>query len=294
MGVCCSSSVLFPEVEKWRVGNDVQYMMGKLGLSKHDLHVMYGCFSQIDMDKKTGLVELKKFSPKSEFENIVDIVFGIVDRDYDRRLSFFEYTLACWNFVTLEKDKILDFFFDIYDIERSGTISPKEFKHMVGMMWKFSDDSHIRSLYDAVDEISLQFIPISRLLEISNKSALMLVPVYAFQSSLRDTTLGKFQWDHITKYRISQYPEKSIFDIVDGLDRRKAIQHVFAIQTSVSQCKLDKREKKESARFSRQNSESVLSSQASDHFDIVKATSPMRRGGSLLSQPSQSRIAVYH
>lgn len=211
-----------------------------LGLTHHDIDLLYRYFKKVDMDH-TGLVSLNEVIVVNRIssDSLGELVFGLLDRDFDKKLDFYEFVLATWNYLTFDRDTLIEFFFDIYDMSDSGSLSTDEVKHMVGMIWRFRVDGHIKRIFDILDADGNRLMSLDELHDLCKHSEIIMFPAFAMQEILRNSTLGGSRWKELSKFRHNKFGSKSIFEVIDGLDRRKMLQHSLSRLKAKSLGKID-------------------------------------------------------
>ena len=110
-------------------------MLGKLKVGDEEAKKIYKRFEAVDKDK-SGQIDVEEFFQGLRIEptSFGERVFKVADVSHDGEIDFGEFFVAVYNFCSFSADSLLNFCFNIFDVDRSGSIERAEVKALVKMM----------------------------------------------------------------------------------------------------------------------------------------------------------------
>lgn len=104
-----------------------------IGLTEKQVRLFYNVFKLIDVDN-SDTITVDEFFTYFKYQFLTPLckrLFMIFDEDKSGELSFTEFVVCTWNFVSLTEEEITDFAFQVYDLDHSGTLSNFEIAQML-------------------------------------------------------------------------------------------------------------------------------------------------------------------
>lgn len=103
-----------------------------LQFTEQDIGRLYELFCILDRDH-SGSLDLHEILVYFHMESnlFAEHSFRLFDEDQSGHIHFNEFVLAVWNYCTLSHGTLVQFAFDIYDIDSSGSIAVPEVKQML-------------------------------------------------------------------------------------------------------------------------------------------------------------------
>ena len=136
----CSSSRKFTPNYKQGQGNEVLETAKVFGLTQHDLNVLYGYFSDCNVNND-GHLSITEFLVMSDIDGskgmkfLGEIIFRLFDGLNDHKLTFHELVLCLYFFCTQERDLLELFSFQLFDADDSVVMTSAEVSFMVNLIW---------------------------------------------------------------------------------------------------------------------------------------------------------------
>lgn len=95
----------------------------KLGIEEKELRQFFNLFDKCDQDH-SGEISLDEFFRlfSLDFSGFGKNIFSAMDISGDNKVEFVEFFIGLWNYCTLERDTLLKFSFDLFDLDGSGEI----------------------------------------------------------------------------------------------------------------------------------------------------------------------------
>jgi Ca2+-binding EF-hand superfamily protein len=184
-----------------------------MGMQPVDVFRLSRYFKMMDGDLNGSIdrKELLAFLKQSE-NGFVKRMFSMLDQDYDNIISFKEFVVGCWNYLTMSKISLPFFTFDLYDHDCSGFIELKEIMMMMRDLYGDSfetNDSGKQMLAELTNAAKDQNKTSSKVIlgpkEFQNfclKHPELVKPSSSFQELLRKKICGRKFWSRLSKRRI--------------------------------------------------------------------------------------------
>ena len=95
----------------------------KLKITEAETFEFFRLYDKVDRDN-SGEISLDEFFKlfDLDFTGFGKNIFSAMDISGDNKVEFVEFFIGLWNYCTLEKDSLLKFSFDLFDLDGSGEI----------------------------------------------------------------------------------------------------------------------------------------------------------------------------
>lgn len=184
-------------------GKEVLAAAEHLGLSERDVNKLYTRFMYMDVshDHKISINEFITGLKARYDEVIPQLVFRLFDADCTGSLNFYEFLVAFYHFLSLDKDDLVLFTFQLFDISEHGSLSMEDVEFMSIVLYGNKSERNYKSLKDLDIDADGEVQP-GEFLEMINHHQGLLFPVFDCQMHLREYTLGVTRWEELTLERI--------------------------------------------------------------------------------------------
>ena len=227
MGHCQSKSKFTPNDEVMGQGAEVSRIAKVLKLTDRDINNLYQYFTKLDTNN-SGVISIGEFvhgleSVSSGF--LSELCFRLFDRDGDGNLTFVEFIMACWNYITFDETTMATFVFELFDYDKSSKLSTLEVKKMADFIFRDKSNTKMKSdIYALLEESKTQTISLPDFLLLTQKTKLFMTSTNALQRLLREKTLGESAWVRISTDRKVHYKDLSAYEIIGvALPRKMAL-----------------------------------------------------------------------
>ena len=172
-------------------------MLGKLKVGDEEARKIYAKFEAVDKDK-SGQIDIEEFFHGLRIEptSFGERVFKVADVSHDGEIDFGEFFVAVYNFCSFNSDSLLNFCFNIFDVDRSGSIERSEVRALVRMMRGNSSklDQKADALLKKMDRDGDGEMSLSEFKAMNKSAPSMLQPAFELKSQLCETICGKSWW----------------------------------------------------------------------------------------------------
>jgi serine/threonine-protein phosphatase 2B regulatory subunit len=195
MGLCGSSEGFEDRfLEQVR---PVRKMVGKLKVGDEEAKTIFKSFEKVDRDK-SGQIDVDEFFNGLKIEPTAfgERVFKVADVSNDGEIDFGEFFVAIYNFCSFDDRSLLNFCFNIFDVDRSGSIDRGEVKALIKMMRGNSKklDKMTDSLLKKLDTDGDGEMSIAEFMKMNKASPSMLAPAFEMKNQLTEVICGSTWW----------------------------------------------------------------------------------------------------
>lgn len=179
-----------------------------LNLDKEKSRVIFDAFVEVDEDN-SGQMSVEEFHdylgvPQTKFSARI---FGVLDTDGSGSLEFSEFVVGVWNYCTYDVRLITKLAFDIFDVDRGGTLEIAECDALLRMVYDVDDIDHIEgppSGPEILAEIDVNGdgeVTLDEFSDLMESHTYILAPAFDLQRGLRQKILGVKFWEGETRVR---------------------------------------------------------------------------------------------
>ena len=224
-------------------GEEILEVSRQLNLSENEINQYWTAFCKIDKNTRGQItiddfhsyyhLELTPFSKK---------VFSLMDSDSSGEISFHEFILSIWSYLSLDFDSLAKFSFKLYDYDCSNYMEYNEVLAMISCVYGSSTldtRDRLSKILEKLENTELNRISLDQFVMYSKQYPLLLYPAFMMQSVLRRGIFGEAYWDAITADRAKSELEKPIFDILKNYAiENHSLQHLLKENKIFSICLL--------------------------------------------------------
>ncbi|KAL7672940.1 hypothetical protein ACOME3_007816 [Neoechinorhynchus agilis] len=127
---------------------DMQLLIENTNLTRKQINELYDSFLE---DCPTGLINRKKFTflfkrhyPTGHVDNFCRFLFQAFDYDKKGTIDFVEFMVVMCLMLYGEPKEKLKLFFDVYDIDKNGSIAEAELEEIVKALYDFFGEENRR------------------------------------------------------------------------------------------------------------------------------------------------------
>jgi len=162
-----------------------------IDLSKDEVNKLAGSFAEIDLASSGSITLSELCSSLSLAPNkILCVIFDFLDGHHDKSMSFIDFVVNMWCFLTYMEDEMFEFAFKLYDTGRSGGLSKKELTEVLAIL---HGHNHVKEnrFKSTVDEMwhvmnpgDFDTINVSQFVKHIRKYRSLIFPIFEVQVEL--------------------------------------------------------------------------------------------------------------
>mmetsp|Transcript_20928 Transcript_20928/g.30161 ORF Transcript_20928/g.30161 Transcript_20928/m.30161 type:complete len:223 (+) Transcript_20928:102-770(+) len=197
-------------------------VISKLKLFPEEVDVLWQAFTAIDKEH-SRLLNIKEFHNYFKLEEtpFSRMVFSKMDGNDSHEISFIEFVINIWDFLTLD---LLHFVFKLYDRDGSKTISRDEFENITlgayGIAYgknKTLDGMVARADSNVDGNITFEEFEL-----FTRRHQNISYPGHQIQTAMKTRIGGEKFWDNLRESRERNFKDQSVFKILHGFSSKKA------------------------------------------------------------------------
>ena len=199
-------------------GQEVMVYANKHHMTKHDVDSIFRRFKEFDV-RRNNLVDVDEFvvGLGLQPEIFLVLVFRLFDQDMDGSLTFVEFMMAFYQFLTLDKDSLAMFTFGIFDLSGDGELNREELMFMMSILegknghrgrrrmsthvTEASNERNDKLAYNELDIDGDGNVSILEFLSLIKRRSSMMFLAFETQLVLRNSCLSEKRWDELTTRR---------------------------------------------------------------------------------------------
>lgn len=210
-------------VERTVVGRNQECtdLLLSLSLQQADLDILFTAFTDIDADD-SGAIRFDELFAYFRIEptKFNETVFGYCDVDRRGYLTFLDFVIGIWLFLTVDQSELGGYAFILFDMDYTGILDCEEIINLI----------HI--IHNKTTIQSTATLQVLESLKVSNESfscekfqywtrthLSLLEPAQSLQFNLRKNLIGENYWQQKTQYRKAQ-PHFSNLNYIYNLKKR--------------------------------------------------------------------------
>ena len=175
----------------------IRSMIGKLKVGDEEAKKIFTAFERVDRDK-SGQIDVDEFfnGLKIDPTPFGERVFKVADVSNDGEIDYGEFFVAIYNFCSFDEKGLLQFCFNIFDVDRSGDIDRDEVKALVKMM-----RGNNKKLEKQTDQLMRQLdtdgdgqMSVTEFYSMNKSAPSMLLPAFQMKNQLTEVICGKSWW----------------------------------------------------------------------------------------------------
>lgn len=196
----------------------------RLRLTPYLFKRMYREFTKADKDN-SGALSIEEFFGAFELTFVTPLAkraFYAFDLDGSGELDYGEFTVSIWNFLSITMGDLGAFFFEVYDLDRSGTLDRAELRKLLEEayggpehMSKFNEDALERVLHRKKESYTL-----AEFKSMIEHNPTMFWPIKTLQNELKARVVNEKFWDFMARARLAttKFKERSLRFLKESFD----------------------------------------------------------------------------
>ncbi|KAF0682946.1 Aste57867_24959 [Aphanomyces stellatus] len=173
-----------------------------MGMTFKEVEKLIAIFNDIDLNC-SGLINLREFyflldTPQNDYTNGI-LRFAAWKSD-PKKLDIDDFCRIICSFVLMSQTDVIRFCFELFDEDDSGALDNSEFIHMcesIQIRGEGFFQGNFKRAMDAFDSNHDGLLDLDEFFEMNKKYPLVFWPLFHFQKSMQEKTLGPLLWDKI-------------------------------------------------------------------------------------------------
>lgn len=199
-------------------GDEINVLKKQIKLTDNEIDKYWKAFCKVDK-LYTGSIHIDRFHEyyKLDETEFTKKVFSIMDSDGSGSISFHEFILAIWNYLSLDMNSLASFSFRLFDTDNSKLMEKGEIEAMIGCVYGtgVGNNERVQKVIDKMEPANGESITSAEFVNFSRQYPLLLYPAFAMQNILRRHIFGDAYWDAVSADRARNMADKTIFDILE-------------------------------------------------------------------------------
>ena len=120
-------------------GKEVLLDAKSLNIKMNQLDRLFHEFTKL-MDLDTHKVDLEMFLRFIKVPHVpfLDLLYQLFDKEKKGDLTFHEYMISNWYFLSSSEDNLATMCFQLFDFAKSSVLEVFELKYMINIIWEFT------------------------------------------------------------------------------------------------------------------------------------------------------------
>jgi Ca2+-binding EF-hand superfamily protein len=200
-------------------GEEILEVSRQLELSEKELNMYWTAFCKIDRSSQ-GQISIDDFHSFYQIDEtpFSKKVFTMMDTDGSGMISFHEFILSIWSYLSLDLDSLAKFSFQLYDYDNSNFMEMNEVNAMIACVYgsgtSRENSERIKKILEKMETTNEGRISLDQFVIFSKQYPMLMYPAFMMQSILRRGIFGEAYWNGVAADRAKKELEKPIFDIL--------------------------------------------------------------------------------
>lgn len=193
-----------------------------LNMSASDVDDLYVKFSSLDSfhANTSSLADVVEGASNELLLRL--ILNSVLIKHTGESLTFEEFLVTMWNFLSLDTDNMAAHLFMIFDVDSTGHLDGEEVKHMAAVLMGVNENDKIQQFLVKVHPKAEMVLSRTDFIGKSRLHPLVLFPVEEMQANARERFLGARKWQKITQDRNNIFGTKTVFEILGEEENKLA------------------------------------------------------------------------
>jgi Ca2+-binding EF-hand superfamily protein len=182
---------------------DCTDLLSSLSLGNTDLDILFTAFTDIDADD-SGTIRFDELFAYFRIEptKFNETVFGYCDADHRGYLTFLDFVIGVWLFLTVEKTELGAYAFILFDMDCTGLLDCEEIVNLIHIIHNKTTIQSQATL-QVLEQLKLskEFFTCDKFQEWTRTHLSLLEPVQTLQLNLRKNLIGDRYWQQKTEFR---------------------------------------------------------------------------------------------
>lgn len=176
-----------------------------LGLTDVDIEAFFEVFYSLNPDKLTRTINMYRMLDGlglSDFDYVACKLFSketSSTEEIEATLSFREFLLYSWRFLTLNRKELKEYSFSLYDEKGCGLLTTKTVLSGILLVYNnntqdYQHESHIFDMCHIIEETPTCAIDLPYYMKIIDELSMFVQPLFTIQQKMREVLLGHRFW----------------------------------------------------------------------------------------------------
>lgn len=197
---------------------DCTDLLISLSLEQADLNILFTAFTDIDADD-SGTIRYDELFAYFHIEptKFNETVFGYCDIDHRGYLTFLDFVIGIWLFLTVDQHELGGYAFILFDMDCTGSLDSEEIINLIHIIHnKTTIQSQATLVVLEQLKQSKEVFTCEKFQYWTRTHLSLLEPIQTLQLNLRKNLIGNSYWDAKTEYR-KMHPEYTHLSYVYNL-----------------------------------------------------------------------------
>lgn len=197
-------------------GKAVLIIGKQLRIRNRDIDLLFREFCKYE-DPRDHLISLDVYFAKMKIIHspFADMFFQLFDENKTGNLSFLEYMISIWNFLSCDDEILAASCFQLFDMERVNTLTIDEVKYMLNAVWSFNTSKNMINVFDHLKRNKDGLITLVEFILLRRHFPFILEPLYTMRNKIRKKTFTLKFWSDLAEKRFQAFGHMPIFAIID-------------------------------------------------------------------------------
>mmetsp|Transcript_5141 Transcript_5141/g.5265 ORF Transcript_5141/g.5265 Transcript_5141/m.5265 type:complete len:470 (-) Transcript_5141:31-1440(-) len=245
-------------------------LLKSLSLSSSDLDILFTAFADIDADD-SGTIRFDELFAYFRIEptKFNETVFGYCDVDHRGYLTFLDFVIGIWLYLTVDQNELGGYAFILFDIDYTGVLDSEEILNLIHVIHN-KTTIQSKAILQVVDQLkgSKEVFSCEKFQNWTRTHYSLLEPAQTLQINLRKNLIGEAYWLQKTKFR-KEHKEFSnlayIYDLKRKVYEVQKKQVLLLIEQRIMQRRRNEFDNKHQQRIRGQRTTALL-----EFFNLAK------------------------
>jgi len=175
--------------------------LSSLLMGEAEIAYMYSLFRSFDVDN-SGLIDIVEFLTFIDVErtHFTDRAFQVLKGSKGQNMDVKEFIQAIWSYGGLSSNCLINFSFDLYDLNGNDKLNATEIYQMVIDLYgkdNVADNVKAQALFKSLDHLDGKRCDRETFKKLSGTHQVLLFPAFQLQLKFRKKVFGISYWDNL-------------------------------------------------------------------------------------------------
>ncbi len=175
--------------------------LSSLLMGEAEIAYMYNLFRSFDVDN-SGFIDIVEFLTFIDVErtHFTDRAFQVLKGSKGQNMDIKEFIQAIWEYGGLSSNCLIDFSFDLYDLNGNNKLNATEIHQMVIDLYgkdNVADNVKAQALFKSLDHLEGKRCDRETFKKLSGTHQVLLFPAFQLQLKFRKKVFGIPYWDNL-------------------------------------------------------------------------------------------------
>jgi Ca2+-binding EF-hand superfamily protein len=190
----------------------------------HEFHKLAGDdYYTVDLEAFLAFLQV-------DYPPMVSILYQLLDKEKTGQMTFYQYMVYNWHFLSASDDGMAAICFQMFDIDKSSTMEVYEVKYMINAIHSFSAGMMVGWAMDKLNKNEDGYVTIAEFILLCRHFPKVIKPLVELRNAMRKKIVHTRFWKECERIRRLQFGNLNIFDILvisDHVELKQAsIEHM--------------------------------------------------------------------